>query len=205
MNDKFYNLPSDKQHAIINAGYRVFSKNSYKKSPMQEIADEAAISKSLLFHYFQNKKDLYLFLWEYACQHSINTLTAAGCYEEPDFFRMLYKGMKAKIEILRRNPDMGAFIIKAYYEKNPEVHDDIQASYLKYYHMKAELSLKNVSKDQFRLGINVGDIFRHIFWEANGYLIDILRNSNLDVIRLEKDFTKMIRFWEIIYSRDRKE
>ena len=118
---------------------------------------------------------------------------------------MLYKGMKAKIEILRRNPDMGAFIIKAYYEKDPEVHDDIQASYLKYYRMKAELSLKNVSKDQFRLGINVGDIFRHIFWEANGYLIDILRNSNLDVIRLEKDFTKMIRFWEIIYSRDRKE
>lgn len=48
MNEKFYSLPKEKQQAIINAGYRVFSQNSYKKSPMQEVADAAGISKSLL-------------------------------------------------------------------------------------------------------------------------------------------------------------
>ena len=52
MNEKFFSLPEKKQQAIINAGYRVFSSNSYNKSPMQEIADAAGISKSLLFHYF---------------------------------------------------------------------------------------------------------------------------------------------------------
>lgn len=36
MNEKFYSLPKEKQQAIINAGYRVFSQNSYKKSPMQQ-------------------------------------------------------------------------------------------------------------------------------------------------------------------------
>ena len=56
MNEKFFNLPVEKQERIINAGYRVFSQNSYKKSPMSEIADAAGISKSLLFHYFLNKK-----------------------------------------------------------------------------------------------------------------------------------------------------
>ena len=64
MNDKFFELPLEKQEKIINAGFRVFSQNSYKKSPMSEIADAAGISKSLLFHYFHNKKELYLFLWE---------------------------------------------------------------------------------------------------------------------------------------------
>lgn len=62
MNPKFYDLPLKKQQAILNAGFHVFSQNSYKKSPMREIAETAGISKSLLFHYFQNKKDLYLFL-----------------------------------------------------------------------------------------------------------------------------------------------
>ena len=38
MNDKFYSLSKEKQQAIINAVYRVFSQNSYKKSPMQEVA-----------------------------------------------------------------------------------------------------------------------------------------------------------------------
>lgn len=41
MNEKFFSLPIEKQEAIINAGYRVFSENSYKKSPMSEIADAA--------------------------------------------------------------------------------------------------------------------------------------------------------------------
>ena len=38
MNEKFFSLPMEKQEAIINAGFRVFSQNSYKKSPMSEIA-----------------------------------------------------------------------------------------------------------------------------------------------------------------------
>ena len=58
MNERFFALPAEKRRAIINAGYRVFSHNSYKKSPVGEIAQEAGISKSLLFHYFANKKEL---------------------------------------------------------------------------------------------------------------------------------------------------
>ena len=56
MNEKFFALPIQKQEAILNAGFCVFSQNSYKKSPTSEIADAAGISKSLLFHYFYNKK-----------------------------------------------------------------------------------------------------------------------------------------------------
>ena len=63
MNEKYFSLPDEKQQKIINAGFRVFSQNSYCKSPMVEIAADAGISKSLLFHYFRNKKELYLFLW----------------------------------------------------------------------------------------------------------------------------------------------
>ncbi len=61
MNDKFFALPKEKQDRILNAGFRVFSRNLYKKSPMLEIADEAHISKSLLFFYFKNKKELKRF------------------------------------------------------------------------------------------------------------------------------------------------
>ncbi|MBP3272646.1 MAG: helix-turn-helix transcriptional regulator, partial [Ruminococcus sp.] len=50
MNEKFLNLSEEKQLSIINAGYRVFAENSYRKSPVSEIAAEAGISKSLLFH-----------------------------------------------------------------------------------------------------------------------------------------------------------
>ena len=68
MNEKFYSLPEEKQQRIINAGFSVFSQNSYKKSSMNDIAQQAQISKSLLFFYFRNKRELYLFLWDTACR-----------------------------------------------------------------------------------------------------------------------------------------
>ena len=47
---------------------------------MSEIAPEAGISKSLLFHYFRNKKELYLFLWENCAKITIKYLTEYGAY-----------------------------------------------------------------------------------------------------------------------------
>ena len=35
---------------------------------MSRLADAGGVSKSLLFHYFINKKELYLYLWEHACR-----------------------------------------------------------------------------------------------------------------------------------------
>ena len=92
MNDKFYALPKEKQDRILNAGFRVFSKNSYKKSPMNEIAAEAGISKSLLFFYFRNKKEFYLFLMKTAEELTAKYVLESGCYKELDIFEMILSG-----------------------------------------------------------------------------------------------------------------
>ena len=46
MNDKFYALPEEKQSQILNAAYKVFATNQYKKAPTSEIAAEAGIYRS---------------------------------------------------------------------------------------------------------------------------------------------------------------
>ena len=69
MNYKFYALPVEKQSQILNAAYKVFAMNQYKKAPTSEIAAEAGISKSLLFHYFHNKQELYIFLLGFIIPH----------------------------------------------------------------------------------------------------------------------------------------
>ena len=38
MNEKFYALPEEKQSQILNAAYKVFAMNQYKKAPTSEIA-----------------------------------------------------------------------------------------------------------------------------------------------------------------------
>ena len=93
MNPKFYFLPQEKQQTILNAGFHVFSRNSYRKSPMSEIADAAGISKSLLFHYFRNKKELYLFLWDTCAKITVEEMERRGTYEQTDLFGSMEYGM----------------------------------------------------------------------------------------------------------------
>ena len=101
MNDKFFNLPIEKQERIINAAYKVFSQNSYKKAPMSEIADEGGVSKALLFHYFVNKKELYLYLWNNAMEMTRKAITEYKTLETNDFFEMLKRSLLAKCSLMK--------------------------------------------------------------------------------------------------------
>lgn len=201
MNDKFFSLPKEKQEAIVNAGYRVFSRNSYKNSPMSEIASAAGISKSLLFHYFHNKKELYLFLWDKCAETTIEFLSEYGCYGQTDLFESMERGMKAKMEIMRLYPDMGFFAINAFYEKDPEINAAVQESYHKYFNLKADKTRINMDKEQFIEGIDVSMMYREMYWASEGYLWEAVQSGNVDIDKIESDFKKLMSFWKSIYLR----
>lgn len=201
MNEKFYALPAEKQHAIINAGYRIFSQNSYKNSPMSEIADAANISKSLLFYYFKNKKELYMFLWDKCAQLTINYLTKYQCYDCSNLFESMERGMRAKMEIIRLYPDMANFVIKAFYETNVEVANDVQNSFRKYFDLKKDKTLLRIDKEQFVEGIDIEMMYKDMYWASEGFLWEMVRKGQVDMAEMEKGFRRLMDFWQSIYLR----
>lgn len=202
MNEKFYKLPKEKQQAIINAGFKVFSRNSYKKSPVGEIAEYAGISKSLLFHYFHNKKELYLFLWKKCCELTIESLKEYNCYEKKGFFEMMEVGLKCKMNLMRKYPDIGRFSLNAYYEDDPLVYSEIQNDYRKYKEVNAYSVLANLDPRQFKEGMDLEMMIKDMFYASDGYLSEALRSNQVDVDKIEEDFSKMVAFWKKIYSRN---
>ena len=58
-------MEPEKRERIINAAINEFTKKGYRNASTNEIVKEAGISKGLIFHYFKNKKQLYLFLYDY--------------------------------------------------------------------------------------------------------------------------------------------
>lgn len=201
MNEKFFSLPKEKQQTILNAGYRVFSQNTYKNSPMSEIAEAAGISKSLLFYYFHNKKEFYLFLWDTCAQTTIDFLTKFNCYNQTDLFESMERGIFAKMEIMQNFPDMGNFTIKAFYEKDPEVNAAIQESYHRYFNYKADKARLNFDSDQFIPGLDITMMYQEMYWASEGYLWEKVQQGNIDYQELEKDFTKLLKFWKSVYLR----
>ena len=201
MNEKFFSLPEKKQQAIINAGYRVFSQNSYKNSPMSEIAEAAGISKSLLFHYFHNKKELYMFLWDKCAKMTIELLTKYDCYNQKELFESMERGMRAKMEIIRQYPDMGNFTIKAFYEKDPVISAAIQESYHRYFNFKADKARLNFDPEQFIPGLDIPMMYREMYWASEGYIWEMVQSGNVDIGQMEKVFIRLLEFWKSIYLR----
>ncbi len=201
MNEKFFTLPEEKQLAIINAGYRIFSQNSYKKSPMSEIAAAAGISKSLLFHYFHNKRDLYLFLLNNATETSYKYLYEFKCYEEDDFFDIMYRGLQAKVSMMKKYPDLTAFTLKGYYETDPEICDGIQELIGRTASFEANEKHLKIDPEHFIPGLDLHMMYTTMYLASEGYLWEKTQQGNLDVDEMEKDFIQMIDFWKKTYLR----
>lgn len=201
MNPKFFELSQEKQQKILNAGFRIFSENSYKKSPVREVAEAAGISKSLLFYYFRNKKELYLFLWEKGAEITMETLNEYHCYEPTDLFEMMERGMNAKFMLMEQYPHMTAFTVKAFYEKDPELSVEIQKSYRRHFNGKAAAALAGLDPKDFIPGLDLQMMHREMYWASEGYLWEMLQRGALDVEKMRQDFQQLLAFWKNVYQR----
>ena len=201
MNEKFYALSEKKQNAIINAGFKVFAGNSYKKSPVNEIAIEAGISKSLLFFYFKNKKELYIFLLKKSEELTKKTLMESGVLNGTDIFDIMYRGLLAKASMMKKYPDMGNFSIKAYYEKDPEVVKDVQKIVAPYTKMETNMTLPPLDKSQFKDGLDLNMMYQDMYLASEGYLWRMQQTDKLDIDKMVADYKKIIDFWKSIYLK----
>ena len=172
MNEKFYALPEEKQSQILNAAYKVFATNQYKKAPTSEIAAEAGISKSLLFHYFHNKQELYLFLWKHAADLTKKYMRQYKVYETDDFFET--------------EPDIQSIV-------QPDVQDAAQTT--------LELLLSILNFDFIRKDIEFVRIYKEILYASEGMLKNWYRTGNYDVTAFEQEYLEMINHWEIVYGK----
>lgn len=201
MNEKYYALPKEKQDRILNAGFRVFSQNSYRKSPMNEIAAEADISKSLLFFYFRNKKEFYLFLMKTAEELTMKYLMQSGCYQESDIFEMMYKGLLAKAEMMKKYPDMSNFAIKAYYEEDEEVKDELRKIVEPYTKLSTNTTLPKLNPEDYKEGLDLNLMYQNMYLASEGYIYRLQHEGKVDIDKVIEDYRKLIAFWKDLYLR----
>ena len=114
---------------------------------------------------------------------------------------MMYRGMQAKMHIMRKYPYIGTFVVKAYYEKDPEVCPAIQKSYRKLFDYKANKTLMNLNPEDFIPGLDLQMMYKDMYRASEGYLWEMVHRGELDVDKMEQDFTEMIAFWKSIYLR----
>jgi len=110
MNAKFFDLKKEKQDRMINAALKAFALHGYRHASTDDIVREAAISKGLLFHYFESKLGLYTFVYDYSVRYmtlELKTTVSAG---ETDIFELMKQAECARMHAMRGYPYMQQFL-----------------------------------------------------------------------------------------------
>lgn len=132
MNGKFFDLKKEKQDRMINAALKVFALNGYRHATTDEIIREAAISKGLLFHYFENKLGTYTFIYDYSVRYISLELKATLDPDEKDMFEIIKQTEAARMHAMRGYPYMQQFL-------NRSMTEDVNAALLAVEARRSEL------------------------------------------------------------------
>lgn len=124
MNESFFGLPQEKRKNLINAGYKAFAGCPYKNASMAMAAGEAGLSKSLLFYYFRNKKEYYLFLFDTAVRFLQDEKKTEP--EKADLFELVNRTVERRLAIMREYPYLMKFTARAYYETEKSVEAELR-------------------------------------------------------------------------------
>ena len=74
IHETFHHLPEEKKNRLFQAAYKEFAQNTFEKSSINRILDDARISKGSFYQYFDNKEDLFFLCIRNICEKAISQL-----------------------------------------------------------------------------------------------------------------------------------
>ncbi len=189
---------------IIKAAMLCFSKNGYKKTSINDIAVEAKVSKALVFHYFNNKKALYLFIYEYCTeiiQDEINTKINSS---ETDFFKKIIMIQNIKLDIMTRYPGVFKFLNSFNSEDDKEIEQKILAAKQKNAIQPFYSAFTNIDYSKFKEGFPKNLIIKNVLWSLNGLISELTAKEGYDLQSIKKEFDAYMSFLKEVFYKEEK-
>lgn len=204
MNEKFFELSKEKQQGIINAAMEVFSMSEYKHASTDLIAAKAGVSKGLLFYYFHNKKELYLYVYDYMVEITKSMVLNPAFHELTDFFDLMKYGAEKKLFLVKQNPHILYFAMKAFYSDREAVSDDLKGLNTAMEEMVYQQFMAHVDTSKFKTDVNPRKVYKMLLWMADGYLHNQeMAGKEFDPDAMMKEFDEwIIMMKRLVYKEE---
>jgi TetR/AcrR family transcriptional regulator len=191
---KFLNLNLAKQEKILDAAISEFANKGFDKASTNEIVKKAGISKGILFHYFKNKKNLFIFVYDYAMELCMDEFFKKVDEEERDIFIKLRQIASFKLELMYKYPMIFKFFEVAVGEECNEVKSEIEERNKKLIESNYSKVFNNIDASKFRDGVDVSRAMNIILWTLEGLGASELKKAKTTVskrVDYEKVFSEM--------------
>lgn len=186
----FENLPEDKKGKIISVCMEEFVKHGYKQASTNTMVEKAGISKGILYHYFGNKKNLYLYLVDKSMEYYLSELEEFYGQDIPDIFERLLKFALAKLKLIEKDLIMYEFTAKAFMDIPEELSKELKYRYDKIYLEEMPKVFANIDTSKLKIDVDVNKLIETILF--------CLEGLNAKYIKLLKD--KIISYSDMNYK-----
>lgn len=197
------NLEDNRRDAILNAALKEFATKGFDKASTNVIAKESGISKGLMFHYVNSKKDLFLFLYDY-CTDMINKeYFELMNFNEQDIFERLRQSYLLQIELLQKHPWIFEFNKVITITKSEEINKELEERTKGKQSLCYETMFNLIDESKFREGLDVERCKQLIFWANIGFtnqILEDIRNSEKN----ELDYDMIIAQLDVFFNELRK-
>ena len=198
MYPKFYNLEPEKRERIINAALEEFTRSGYERASTNEIIKEANIAKGSLFSYFNNKKELYLFLLDYLIE-IINKIYDEVDWNETDLFKRIRDIGFVKFKIMKTFPKAFDFLTTVGHENAAEVKTEIDKMGKYVIDSGFEKGYKNIDLAKFRDDIDIQKTINIINWtllsfaEQQAHKLKSFNEIDMDPLREWEEYSDLMQ------------
>lgn len=189
MFSKFMSLEAERRNVILNAALKEFAAKGYDDASTNVIAKESSISKPLMFHYVNNKKDFFLFLFDYCLEILEEEYFGKIDVHEKDIFERLSQTCLLKIKVMRDHPWIFDFVRVAVFTDSEAVKDELEKRRRVVEKNSFERFYGDIDTSRFRSELDLEKAKQLIFWAIGGYagqILEQLKSSDTSEFDFEK-------------------
>ena len=173
---------------MITAAIREFAAAGYLAASTNHIVEAAHVSKGLLFHYFGDKKGLYVEAVQTCITEVMRRFDERLGPTSPDLFERLRQYTLAKWSLIEEDPTTFAFLQEAMTNPPAELHDVLLVSTAEITASTYQRLFQGIDTSAFRPGVTVEQAMRLLSWTFDGLgkqYTTFLRRQPLDLASVQ--------------------
>lgn len=114
---------------ILDTCLAVFAQHGYEKTSVVMLAKAAGISRTLIFHHFKSKKDLYLKILDRMMENAGDKIDLEFLAQNPDFFKAREEISRYKFRFSKNNPKYYRIIKEIMSNPPAEIREEFKARF----------------------------------------------------------------------------
>jgi len=177
--DTFFNLAEDKRSLICDVALDEFAEYPFDQASINRIVAKSGIAKGSFYQYFEDKKDLFLYLFKLIAEEKINYLSPTLLNpDEHDIYTLIRDLFISGIQFASEHPRYTAISSRLLADKESLIYRELKAASLPLSFAFFEpLIAKAIDKGEIRADIDI-DKINYVITTMNVNIVEY--NVNLD-------------------------